>query len=79
MFFCSVLTGFTTEIYGYNTNIQQPEQRNKPKTTTTYHLPQQTLVNRKPQQREAENSGGLHGYTITKKSEHENTMTTTNK
>lgn len=62
----SELKGFTTEIYGYNANIKQPEQRNKPKNTTTYYLPQQTLVSRKPQQREAEHSGGLHGYMITK-------------
>lgn len=32
----SELKGFTTEIYGYNANIKQPEQRNKPKNTTTY-------------------------------------------
>lgn len=78
LFFFSELKGFTTETYSYNANITQPEQRNKPPNTTT-DLPQQTVVNRKPQQWEGESHGGLHGYTITKKSEHGNTMTTTNK
>jgi len=77
-FFFFELKGFTTETYSYNANITQPEQRNKPPNTTT-DLPQQTVVNRKPQQWEGESHGGLHGYMITKKSEHGNTMTTTNK
>lgn len=50
----------TTEIYGYSANIKQPEQRNKPKNITTHYPPQQTLVSRKPQQRQAERGGGLH-------------------
>lgn len=56
---------FTTEIYGYSANIKQPEQRNKPKNITAYYPPQQTLVSRKPQQQQAERSGGLHSYMIT--------------
>lgn len=76
--FFSELKEFTTETYSYNANIMQPEQRNKPPNTTT-HLPQQTVVDRKPQQREGGSRGGLHGYTITRKSEHGNAMTTTNK